>query len=266
MAPGVSIPPGVEIPPGAVISPGTIIPPGWTPDDPAPPGMITPPVVPPTIPDTGTTPPTYVAPWEPGPIKQPVSYSPAGEIVQVISTTQDGSIRTDGYDWTTARNAASGNLPQHTIWYDTEGIMAEQTAGLYFRIRRSFFQFDLSAYAGRSIKTASLNITYHTNHESDACAQEGTQSDTLVNADIDNFTGPLFGTATWGAGLNTITFNAAGIAYLQSVIGAIAKICCREHAHDYLDVTPGVGAEYRNGLCFANNPTPAIRPYLELTF
>lgn len=217
-------------------------------------------------PDVDLVPPIYVPSWEPGPPRPIGGYIPTGLTVQVISNTQDGCIRNSDYDWATCRNDTSGNLPEHTIYYHPDAMMAQATAALYYRIRRGFYAFDLTAYAGKTLKAATLNITYHTNHEGSVCAQEGTQSDTLINPDYDNFTGTKFGTAAWIAGLNTITFGSNGISYIQSVLGGTAKICCREYQHDYRDIAPAAGTNYRNGCYFADDPTPANRPYLELTF
>jgi len=71
VSPGVVLPPGVELPPGTVISPDVSFPSGWRLENPPPEGVIIPPGVSPTPPETGPTPPLYVEIWEPGPIKGP---------------------------------------------------------------------------------------------------------------------------------------------------------------------------------------------------
>ena len=85
IAPGVPIPPGIEIPPEVVIPPDVVIPPGWTPVDPPPAGVIMPPVISPTPPDTGPSSPIYTPPFTPGPVHPPSpSPSPAFDIGSLL--------------------------------------------------------------------------------------------------------------------------------------------------------------------------------------
>lgn len=71
IAPGVIVPPGIDLPPGMVITPDVTFPPGWTIGDPLPPGVLADPSAYADVPPGGAAPPTYTAPWEPGPINQP---------------------------------------------------------------------------------------------------------------------------------------------------------------------------------------------------
>jgi len=79
VAPDVIIPPGVILPPGAVFPPGSVIPPGWTPEDPMPPGVLPPPILPAAAAITGPAPPNYVAPAASEPTSQPGRAAPPAE-------------------------------------------------------------------------------------------------------------------------------------------------------------------------------------------
>ena len=81
------------------------------------------------------------------------------------------------------------------------------------------------------------------------------------------------GLITWaadGSGApvdNVFTFNAAGIAYIQSVVASTAKLCLRDYPYDYLDVDPGgTGYDYRNGCYYADDGRDNRIPKLTVTY
>ena len=68
--------PGDPLPPGVTYAPGFVLPPDWTPED-HPPTALIPGYTPvPTPPDSGATPPLYVAPFSPGPIGGSIAGAP----------------------------------------------------------------------------------------------------------------------------------------------------------------------------------------------
>lgn len=89
IAPGVTLPPGLELPPGSVVFPDAAFPPGWTPEDIPPPGYIPPSVAIPLPSDTGVSPPYYVQPWEPGPVKVPGLEEPSSEVEYQLTWQED---------------------------------------------------------------------------------------------------------------------------------------------------------------------------------
>jgi hypothetical protein len=68
LPPGLDVPQDLQLPPGAVVPPGATLPPTYEDGEPLPPGIIPPPSPPSGTDETGTTPPQYVSPWEPGPV------------------------------------------------------------------------------------------------------------------------------------------------------------------------------------------------------
>jgi len=248
----------------ALLTPGIPLPPGIN----IPPLVDTPPVLPPGVPGTGPDAPLYGGTWTPGPMGGGET-SPISEVLYTITAeTSDGWIYHSHHFWATARNAASGTGRNATT---TERDGATRTRWYWvgyegFHIERSWFVFDLTSIpAGGSASSIVFTLMQYSKNNSVVCVQEGTQGDTLELGDYGQFTGPLFATKTWTTGLQEITLNAAGKAYIESKFGSKAYLCCREHTHDYLDVPPPSGTDYANGLYYANHPTQANKPQLVIT-
>jgi len=96
--------------------------------------------------------------------------------------------------------------------------------------------------------------------------QEGTQEDTITTADFDQFAGDYFAEIDWAAGVNLFTFDPVGIAFIQSKIGAIAKVCLREYDHDYKDVQPGVNELFQSGCYGPTWGVDADEPQFIITY
>jgi hypothetical protein len=60
-----------------------------------------------------------------------------------------------------------------------------------------------------------------------------------------------------------VALNAAGIAYLQSAIGATAKLCLRDYTRDYLNAEPD--GEFWAQINMAESGG-ATRPNLVITY
>lgn len=282
---GVIIPPGTVFPPewtpedpppsGVVIPPGTVFPPDWTPPGPLPPGVIPPGSLPPGTDQTGTTPPLYVPPWEPGPLKRPIGGAPGVTITTttVYGSTSDGLMRAINTVWATARGAATGQDLDDTSSTEVAAT-ASLRSGANYHIWRSWLFMDLSTIPLTATITACvLKLMSYDTAESIMTVVEGTQADPLTTADFNNFTGAEFGHVTWALGgggvpaANQITFNATGLTYLNTVLGGTAKLCLREYTYDYLNVAPAAGPPYfRNGMWYQNTATVANRPHLDLTY
>jgi len=118
------------------------------------------------------------------------------------------------------------------------------------QVTRGFFTFDVSTLAGKTIKSAQLRIHGWKTFSATAtvCAQEATLASPLAVAatDYQAFTGPLLidSFSPWdNTGWNTMSLNAAGVAYLQNLVDLAtqyAMICTRDHDFDFLDVVPAV--------------------------
>ena len=208
---------------------------------------------------------THIQPAGPGPTRPPVNPAPSGAIYTIFSNTTDGHCRnTLKGTWPLARDSAASDFAVASSTSYSFATQGERIVGLYY-CARSFFDFDLSSIpASKTIASATLSLTTTGPYLHTICLQEGTQNIPLTVNDFQAFTGPLFATKITSVGLNTITINAAGIAYLQTVLAGTAKLSVREHSFDYLDVAP-VAVFGRVGLYFADTPADDDKPTLTIT-
>lgn len=180
----------------------------------------------------------------------------------VYSTTADGSVySTQDSTWAALRGATSG-IADNNDANHTSACRAYMVYGNAL-LRRSFFYFDLSSKAGTLI-SASVFIYGLTNGDSNVSIQQGTQSDTLGNADYNNFSGDYWAkTSSWStSGYNTFALDATGTAAVQTQIGSgIFKVCAREYEHDYADSNPG-STSYDVGMYYADQADTTYDPYL----
>lgn len=148
--------------------------------------------------------------------------------------TYDGSEEFPYESWGTVHDAASGHAGKMGGASCSAWIFYN---GSWWTIARGFCTFDLSALSGTVIAAQIENSLSLTQVLS---VQQGTQSDPVVDADYDQFTGNYFGKNTVGdATAQIIPFDEAGVAYLNSVLGSTAKLCLRDYTYDYLSVAPG---------------------------
>lgn len=129
-----------------------------------------------------------------------------------------------------------------------------------YTISRTFLDFLLGLGAGRTIVGAELHMYGYFQGGQEACIQQGSQAAPPTLADYDSFTGPSLGNvASWDdAGWNVFTFNAAGLAYLNSVKTGTAKIVLREYDSDFLNVDLAIDSEL--GAYYADDAT--YKPFI----
>lgn len=227
--------------------------------------------LPPPITLLTTIPPLYSSPWEPGPPKPQGGIIPgAGEtLVTATGSTADGRIYSQEATWDAARNNPTTLVTLTTDIVSNMAMQARFQIGSYW-VGRSFLYFDLSAIpSGRPIVSATVGVVGYLNALTQVSIQEGTQADTLTNADFNAFSGTAFSILTWqkyaAPNFNTNLFelDSAGKTYVRSKFGSTAKFCLREYTKDYLDVEPtGPGAA--NGMYYANYFDADYRPYISI--
>ena len=138
-------------------------------------------------------------------------------------------------------------------------------------IWRSFLSFDLSEIpAGKTIVSCTLTVynvepPFLPAGTDNVLVQEGTQSDDLAVEDYNAFAGSLHGPTAWVENENSLVFGAAGLAYIESVFGAMAKLCLREYNHDYLNHIP-IDEKFYAGLHYSESATESKRPTLTITY
>lgn len=207
-------------------------------------------------------PPPYLQTWQSGPPGFAVSTAPGTQVYGIVSNTSDGYVRNQGTSWAATRDAAFGDLLNRTVVGYGLAITAQRYTAFLWRIYRSFFDFDLSTIPPGDPVQAFLWLTKVNNYESFVCVQQGIHSIPFQFLDFSSFTGPSFGNNGFVGDDLIIDFNADGLAYIKSVLGSTAKLCCREYDHDYLDVEITAIEHYYNGCWYAESFTGDYRPYL----
>ncbi len=180
----------------------------------------------------------------------------------VIGKTADGNVqnyKSGAGLWATLRNDTDGISANDAQTEGTAGYASHASGIDDWYLLRTFLEFDFNIPAGKEIIAAELHARGYLNGDSGVSIQQGTQANPITTADYDSFVGSLFDfIANWDeTDWNAFTFNAAGIAYLNSV--STAKFCLREYDHDYLDVAPS-GTTYSNGMQYQDGPQG---PYLK---
>lgn len=181
------------------------------------------------------------------------------DTLTIYSSTADGNVGYNASSWSTARNAATGNLVASTETQTSNGIDARFYSPNYY-LKRSFFYYDLSGVEG-VVTDVTFTGRKFTNGTS-VTIQQGTQAASLTTADYNNFTGTSFGSSSWASTFNTITMNAGGVSYINGLVGSgTAKICAR-HGNDYNNTTPANNTSV-NGVYYAESGGSGT--YLTLT-
>lgn len=200
----------------------------------------------------------------PGPTRQPVSTPEFISQYAIVSETKDGYTGETDATWALARDRLICDIALTTGSGHNYGITAWLNGPLY-QVLRSFFYFDLSAIpVTATVQSVILSLTNFGYLKGNTIIQEGTQGDPLTTSDHQSFTGSILASFAGASGLNQITLNSSGIAYIQSKLGSTAKLCAREYDYDYLNVAPDAANYGVFGLWYANAPVEANRPILTI--
>ena len=191
----------------------------------------------------------------------PLNYAPENLV--------DGDQKSGYFDntdttWALARDAATAD--NFTV-ADEGDLKAEEDGGGNYIVNRIPVIFDLSSFPSGTITAAKL-FFYTSGGDSSVSAQEGTFGTSPAAADFDSFTGSTFGTVDISSATDefkSISFNAAGITYLQGVLGSTAKIMLREYEHDYLNSAPASSTSFDNNVHLFGSGV-STSPFLVLTF
>ncbi|MBW2091447.1 MAG: hypothetical protein JRI34_04890 [Deltaproteobacteria bacterium] len=263
--PGIVFPPGFTYEPGMVFPAGFVFPPGWLPGDPLPPGIL-PPGINWDDPSGATMPPDYLAPWQPGPIdRSRTSGGVTLETYVFYSNLSDGYVKCEGAGWQACHDAVNGTLVDINVGAAFNAFCSQYYDASFSHIYRSFYDFDLSSLPDRTPVEVFLRIYNDYDSESSVCVQASTHDIPLSLSGYSAFSGSFFDHIPWSAGENIFSFNASGISFIKSRIGAIAKLCLREYIMDYLNVDTSTRYWYHNGGAFRNHADPTRWPALTVT-
>jgi hypothetical protein len=178
------------------------------------------------------------------------------------STTADGYVYVSNANFTTARSATIGTGMNNTV-PESDGIYGSHYTSFY--IGRSFFYFNTSGVIAANVTDCIEKIYCHATGavSGDVMAMKGTQADTLITDDYNNFTGSSYGSNnTWAASqYNSITFNATGIG---DIVNGITKVCNRNLSKDFNNVSPGTST-FEAGVTYADKTGTTYDPYLDIT-
>jgi len=200
---------------------------------------------------------------EPPPPAEP---DPILHIARFFGTDADGFVAGWASSWSGAKSLTTGGEYFDSQSNSDVAIQASKTdlGGNYeYLIGKSFFYFDLSdiSSTGRTLQNVRLVFKTWTNAQSSVTAFEGTQGDILSLDDFDAHGSTAFSSSvTWTTAASaiweTFNLNSAGINYVNSKIGNIAKFCLRESSKDVDNVSP-IGNN-RNGLFFSEEFYPDL--------
>jgi hypothetical protein len=199
-------------------------------------------------------------------IKKAIVYSELSDGVSKFLGTSDVDT------WNDVRNSPMGNQ-KYDNWTDySKGILAAYNAkeGDLYVISRSYFPFDTSILGPQAvIQYASLHIYGMLTNESSVCVVSWQDGADGVDYDDYGFIGTInFGnTSSWEIDTyNEIVLNENGISSISK--NGFTYFCCREYAHDFLDVQPYGEQldEHRNGHYFADEPGTDKDPYLYIEY
>ena len=158
--------------------------------------------------------------------------------ISISPNAQEGDIYFQG-SWAEAYSGTTGTLLK--LAADNQTFYSVLSTIYY--IHRGFIAFPLTSIPAGSVVTAvHLKMRITLDSGMTGYFNLGTQSDTLVADDYNNVTTTNYATLA-GDGATSyrdITFNDAGIAYIQAIIGGTAKFCIRSN-YDENNIAPAPG-------------------------
>lgn len=147
----------------------------------------------------------------------------------ITADTTYGYCTVNKTSWTAAHTAVTADNVQTSETFLFTGAYSVDVDE--WHIYRSFVSFDLSGESGTLINAEIEMTTIATgNIANDIVAQEGEQSDPVVAADYDAFTGSEMG-RTSGLIENTdvtLTLNSTGLSFVSGKLGSTAKFSLRD--------------------------------------
>ena len=182
--------------------------------------------------------------------------------VLALNPSSNNGILANNADWATVQAASTGSLRGAVNNF----IQTSLSGG--YNIDRGFMVFDTSSLPDNAVITSvTLEVTgtFKNDSGTDACTYnvfDSTCSDTIVAGDFDLVGTTPYATAiafaSWnGAGTNTWTFNATGIAAIN--LAGLTKICLREAAFDVANTAPA-------GVRYVGYSSVSTSPVLTITY
>ena len=155
----------------------------------------------------------------------------------VYSSTADGHVSYSNATFSTCHDNTTGTKN------DTNAASSLSCFYLMsnYSIIRVFRYYNLLNLSGTATDAAVYDYFFNKSGTiEECCVQQGTQSDTLVNDDYNNFSGSYWGKITSTDGqYNAISFNSSGLTAVNSSIGvSVLKTCLRNYTGDYLNSPP----------------------------
>ncbi len=189
----------------------------------------------------------------------------------VFTTSADGNVSKSGTVYATVQAATTGDTVAAS---DTILQTPNYFSTPNYTVGRIFFYFDTSALGATStISSATMSVYGHTGQQetnvefSNLRLYEGTQSDSLVVADYDNFGAEALSDSftNWEYPLatnaySTITLNAAGLALINKT--GITKFCGRIVG----DITPAEPTGANQAIIWSNEKGTGYQPKLVITY
>jgi hypothetical protein len=185
--------------------------------------------------------------------------------VDILDSTIDGfANRNVTYvtGWSDCRSGA-GTGSGNTDTYINAQSIGNSTDG--YRNYRAFMFFNINL-PNYTILTASIKVTVSALYQTPTVHFVSHTNGTIDNSSYQNIDNTSFGNySPTGTGVYNISFNSAGITYLQNNITGLAKIAMKNDV-DLVDTPPVLSSWYGAEIGSQNNATVGNRPLLTLTY
>jgi hypothetical protein len=205
-----------------------------------------------------------------GSLTEQVAQGALVENYTIAGNSSDGSIRYEEYGldaWGAVHSSTTG-FAINPMGASILTVLAEYDGYVETHIiDRAFLYFNIPA--GSVVESATLNLyveqSGHLQGSPRVVVQAGTQSTPLVLADFDNFTGGALSdtTSVTSAGAVSIPLNSAGVSFVGSNMGGVARLAIREY-YDFFNIEPA-GQHYAF-FSSQDHATAAYRPTLVITY
>lgn len=181
----------------------------------------------------------------------------------VYSSTSDGYVQGGNADWATIHDATTAGTVNTT---GADLYAQAHLATPTYYIARSFMYYSLTGLSGVAPVISCSEYVYVATKVGTPtmCTQKGTQSDSLVGDDFDNFSGSYYGTKlSVNSQYNAISYGAQGLSDVGGALGGVFKTCIRDYSNDYSNSAP-TGGNY-TPFRSADDTSGTKDPYLYIT-